>query len=124
VSIIVSDHAKDERKALDEIATKLKTLTVELNICLIMVAHINRDKTRKAPEEGGTINLQDIRGTAGIGQLSNIIVALERNTQAEDTLERNTTRVRVIKNRFTGQTGIADSLTYHRHSGRLEGYKG
>lgn len=124
ISIVVSDHAKDERKALDEIATKLKTLTVELDICLIMVSHLNRDKNRKPPEEGGTINLQDIRGTAGIGQLSNIIIALERNTQADDELERNTTRVRVIKNRFTGETGVADSLSYSRHTGRLKSYEG
>lgn len=124
ISIVVSDHAKDERKALDEIATKLKTLTVELDICLIMVAHLNRDKSRKAPEEGGSINLQDIRGTAGIGQLSNIIVALERNTQAEDELERNTTKARVIKNRFTGETGVADSLSYSRRTGRLVSYEG
>ncbi len=124
ISIVVSDHAKDERKALDEIVTKLKTLTVELDICLLMVSHLNRDKNRKPPEEGGTINLQDIRGTAGIGQLSNIIVALERNTQAEDELERNTTKVRVIKNRFTGETGVADSLLYSRHTGRLTSYGG
>ena len=124
ISIVVSDHAKDERKALDEIVTKLKTLTVELDICLLMVSHLNRDKNRKPPEEGGTINLQDIRGTAGIGQLSNIIIALERNTQAEDELERNTTKVRVIKNRFTGETGVADSLLYSRHTGRLTSYGG
>ena len=124
ISIVVSDHAKDERKALDEIVTKLKTLTVELDICLLMVSHLNRDKNRKPPEEGGSINLQDIRGTAGIGQLSNIIIALERNTQAEDDIERNTTKVRVIKNRFTGETGIADSLLYSKHSGRLTSYGG
>ena len=124
ISIVVSDHAKDERKALDEIVTKLKTLTVELDICLLMVSHLSRDKSRKSPEEGGTINLQDIRGTAGIAQLSNMIIALERNTQAEDELERNTTKVRVIKNRFTGETGVADSLVYSRHTGRLTSYEG
>ena len=124
ISIVVSDHAKDERKALDEIVTKLKTLTIELDICLLMVSHLSRDKNRKPPEEGGTINLQDIRGSAGIAQLSNIILALERNTQAEDEIERNTTKVRVIKNRFTGETGVADSLLYSKHSGRLTSYGG
>jgi twinkle protein len=124
ISIVVSDHAKDERKALDEIVTKLKTLTIELDICLLMVSHLSRDKSRKPPEEGGTINLQDIRGSAGIAQLSNIILALERNTQAEDEIERNTTKVRVIKNRFTGETGVADSLLYSKHTGRLQSYGG
>jgi twinkle protein len=49
---------------------------------------------------------------------------LERNTQAEDELERNTTKVRVVKNRFTGETGVADSLLYSRHTGRLTSYEG
>jgi len=124
ISIVVSDHAKDERKALDEIVTKLKTLTIELDICLLMVSHLSRDKGKKPPEEGGNINLQDIRGSAGIAQLSNIILALERNTQAEDEIERNTTKVRVIKNRFTGETGVADSLLYSKHTGRLNSYGG
>ena len=124
ISIVVSDHAKDERKALDEIVTKLKTLTIELDICLIMVSHLSRDKNKKSPEEGGVIGLHDIRGTAGIAQLSNMIIALERNTQAEDELERNTTKVRVVKNRFTGETGVADSLLYSRHTGRLTSYEG
>lgn len=124
ISIVVSDHAKDERKALDEIVTKLKTLTIELDVCLMMVSHLSRDKNKKSPEEGGVIGLHDIRGTAGIAQLSNMIIALERNTQAEDELERNTTKVRVIKNRFTGETGVADSLLYSRHTGRLTSYEG
>ena len=78
ISIVVSDHAKDERKALDEIVTKLKTLTVELDICLLMVSHLSRDKSRKSPEEGGTINLQDIRGTAGTVSYTHLTLPTKR----------------------------------------------
>lgn len=119
ISIIVSEQTNgDERKALDEIATKLKKLTIELNIALIMVSHAKRQAT-KPLEEGGSTSLSDIRGTAGIGQLSNIVLGLERNGQDADPITRNTTMIRVIKNRFTGLTGPASMLYYERETGRL-----
>lgn len=119
ISIVVSDQSNgDERRALDEITTKLKTLTVELGICIIMAAHLKRPNGQ-AHEEGAAVSLGDIRGTAGIGQLSNIILALERNTQADDPAERHIVRVRVVKNRFNGMTGLATHLRYHPGSGRL-----
>lgn len=120
ISIVVSDQSNgDERRALDEIATKLKTLTVELSVCIIMAAHLRRQPNGQSHEEGATVSLSDIRGTAGIGQLSNIILGLERNTQAEDPAERHIVRVRVVKNRFSGMTGLATHLRYHTESGRL-----
>ncbi len=42
LSIIVSDQSGDERKQLDEISTKLKTLVMNLNVCCVCVMHINR----------------------------------------------------------------------------------
>jgi len=120
ISIVVSDQSNgDERRALDEIATKLKTLTVELSVCIIMAAHLRRQPNGQSHEEGAAVSLSDIRGTAGIGQLSNIILGLERNTQADDPSESNIVRVRVVKNRFSGMTGLATHLRYHTDSGRL-----
>lgn len=120
ISIVVSDQSNgDERRALDEIATKLKTLTVELSVCIIMAAHLRRQPNGQSHEEGASVSLSDIRGTAGIGQLSNIILGLERNTQADDPAERHIVRVRVVKNRFSGMTGLATHLRYQTDSGRL-----
>ena len=120
ISIVVSDQSNgDERRALDEIATKLKTLTVELGVCIIMAAHLRRQPNGQSHEEGASVSLSDIRGTAGIGQLSNIILGLERNTQADDPAERHIVRVRVVKNRFSGMTGLATHLRYQTDSGRL-----
>ena len=103
---------------LDEIAHKLKALTVELDIHLCMVAHTKR-QTGKALEEGGQTSLADIRGTAGIGQLSNIVIGLERDGQAEDPIEANTTTIRVVKNRFCGRTGVACQVYYNDLTNRL-----
>jgi len=119
ISIMVSEQANgDERKALDMISTKLKKLTMELNILLIIVSHTKRQAT-KPHEEGGSFSLSDLRGTAGIGQLANMVIGLERNGQADDETERNTTKIRVVKNRFSGLTGIGCSLLYSKETGRL-----
>jgi twinkle protein len=118
ISFMVSDQNGDERKMLDEIGHKLKALTVELDIALLAVCHSKRQST-KPLEEGGATSLSDLRGTAGLGQLANIVLGLERNGQHDDERERNTTLIRVLKNRFSGITGPTSRLHYDRFTGRL-----
>ena len=118
ISFMVSDQSGDERKMLDEIAHKLKALAVELDICLLTVAHSKRQST-KPHEEGGKTSLSDLRGSAGLGQLSNIVLGLERNGQADNPVERNTTLIRVLKNRFSGRTGPTSKVHYDEFTGRL-----
>jgi twinkle protein len=118
ISFMVSDDNKDERKNLDTIAHKFKALAVELDIHMLVIAHTKR-VSGKPLEEGGQISLSDIRGTAGIGQLSNIVMGIERNGQSDDPIEANTTTIRIVKNRFCGRTGVACQLYYNEHTGRL-----
>jgi twinkle protein len=44
---------------------------------------------------------------------------LERNQQADDPEEANTTVLRVLKSRYTGDVGFATKLLYDRETGRL-----
>lgn len=119
VSIVVSSQENgDERKALDEIMTKLRMIVAETGICLFAVSHLKRPDT-KGHEEGAATSLSQLRGSGSIGQLSDIVLGLERNGQAEDMTDRHTTRVRVLKNRFSGLTGPACSLYYSRDTGRM-----
>ena len=105
LSIIVSDQQGDERKQLDEIATKLKSLCMELNICIVAAIHQNRSGT--------------IRGSAGPEQLANLVLKLYRDKQDPDKFRRNVTKVIVEKNRFCGRTGPAVYLYYEEGTGRL-----
>lgn len=106
LSIIVSDQSGDERKQLDEISTKLKTLCMELNIALICVIHQNRAGL--------------VRGTAGVEQVANIVIRLERDKTAANDWRRNVMKTVVEKNRFSGTTGPASYLFYNSKTGRLE----
>lgn len=105
LSIVVSDQSGDERKQLDEISTKLKTLCMELNIAVIAVIHQNRQG--------------QIRGTAGVEQLANIVAKLYRDKTEVDEWRRNVTKIVVEKNRFCGKTGPAEWLWYNDMTGRL-----
>lgn len=105
LSIVVSDQSGDERKQLDEISTKLKTLTMELNIAVLAVIHQNRQG--------------QIRGTAGVEQLANIVIKLHRERLSEDPWRRNVVKLIVEKNRFCGRTGPGAYLHYNEFTGRL-----
>lgn len=119
LSIIVSGgDVGDERKALDAIMTKLRMLVQETGISLICVSHLKRPES-KGHEEGAATSLAQLRGSGAIAQLSDIVIGLERNGQATDIIERNTTHVRVLKNRFSGFTGQAGHLLYQSHTGRM-----
>jgi len=119
VSIIVSDQQNgDERKALDEIVTKLRTLVQETGIALFLVSHLKRPGGT-SHEEGGMTSLSQLRGSAGIGQLSDMVIGLERDGQHDDPVIRNTTTVRILKNRFSGLTGPACYLHYDKDTGRM-----
>lgn len=119
VSIVVSAQSNgDERKALDEICTKLRMLVQETGITLFMVSHLKRPDG-KGHEEGAASSLSQLRGSASIAQLSDMVIGLERNGQADDPTERNTTHVRVLKNRFCGTTGRAGGLLFDQTTGRM-----
>ena len=119
VSIIVSDQSHgDERKALDEIMTRLRTLVQETGIAMVVVSHLRRPDG-KGHEEGAATSLSQLRGSASIGQLSDMVIGLERDAQHDDPEIRHTTKVRVLKNRFSGITGPCCDLKYDMDTGRL-----
>ena len=105
LSIIVSDQSGDERKQLDEISTKLKTLTMNLAISCICVIHINRQG--------------QVRGSAGPEQVANNVIRLERDKKEVDEWRRNITRMVVEKCRLSGRTGPAAWVYYDPITGRL-----
>jgi twinkle protein len=84
---------------------------------LVLVSHLKRPEGR-GHEEGGQTSLSQLRGSHAIAQLSDLCIGAERNQQG-DTAERSELQLRVLKNRFTGQTGPVDRLLYDQDTGRL-----
>jgi len=47
------------------------------------------------------------------------VIALERSQQSDDPEEARTTRLRVLKSRYTGDVGMAARVVYDSETGRL-----
>ena len=121
--MLVSQIAEgDERRAIDNIMTRLRSLVEETGAGLILVSHLRRVDGNKGHENGVEVSLSHLRGSNSIGQLSDCVIALERNQQADDELEARTTKLRVLKSRYTGDVGLATSLVYDSETGRLSEY--
>lgn len=121
ISIAVSGiESNNERKLIDILMTRLRQLCEELGVGLICICHLKRGDGKKSAEEGGSISLEDLRGSQAIAQLSDTIIALERNQQAESDVKKNLVQMRVLKCRQTGDTGIGGKLWFNKEKNRLE----
>lgn len=119
LSILVSgQEGGDERKSIDVLMTKLRSLVEETQCGMILVSHLRRTSGDKGAENGQEITLAQLRGSQSIAQLSDLVISLERDQQAEGE-EANLTTVRVLKNRYSGETGIGCYLKYNKESGSL-----
>ena len=109
----------DERRAIDSIMTRLRSLVEETGVGLILVSHLRRIDGNRGHENGVETSVSHIRGSQSIAQISDAILSLERNQQSDDPIEASTTRVRILKSRYTGDVGIATYLLYDNETGRL-----
>ena len=120
ISMVISGQQDgDERRNIDNLMTNLRKIVEECNFSLIVVSHLRRTSSDRGHEEGREVSLAHLRGSQSIAQLSDAVIALERNQQSEDPTEANTTTIRILKNRYTGETGIATYLFYDKESGRM-----
>jgi len=118
LSIVVSGlEGGDERRIIDNTMTKLRSLVEELGCELILVSHLKRPSGDRGHEEGAQTSLAQLRGSAAIAQLSDMVIGLERNQQDVD--DANRTHVRVLKNRWSGETGLCCALEYDSETGRM-----
>ena len=122
ISIVVSGiENNDERKSLDILSTKLRSLIEETNICLLVVTHLRRPDG-KGHEEGAEVSLRDFRGSHGLVQMSDLCISLVRNQLSNSVDERSQLQMKILKSRHTGMTGEVDKLLYDAETSRLRAY--
>ncbi len=118
LTAIISD-AEDQRRELESTMKAISQMAVQLGITIYLVSHLSTpDGTPH--EEGGRVQLKHFFGSRSIGFWSFFAFGLERNQQAEDQSQRNTTYLRILKDRYTGQsTGEIVPLQYDHEDGRI-----
>ena len=108
----------NEYKALNKLMEEMSSLCQELDCTIFYVSHL-RKASGTPHEEGGRVTADQFKGSGAIVFWSNFLIGLERNQQAEDEEERNTTTLRVLKDRNTGlATGTTFKLRYDHTTGR------
>lgn len=119
ISIAISglQHGGDERQTIDYLVTQLRSLAEETQCGIACVSHLKRPQG-KGHEEGAPTSLSQLRGSGSLGQISDTVIGAERNQQAEDGQELVTT-LRLLKCRFTGETGVRGQLQFDPNTGRL-----
>ena len=117
--LVSAVHEGDERRAIDTIMTRLRSLVEETGAGIILVSHLRRVDGNKGHENGIEVSLSHLRGSNSIGQLSDCVIALERNQQSDDPDEARTTKMRILKSRYTGDVGLACRVIYDGETGRL-----
>lgn len=118
ISIVVSASGEsDERKMIDNLMTKLKGFAKSTGVVLVVICHLKNPEKGKAHEEGRPVSITDLRGSGALRQLSDTIIALERNQQGDMP---HLVLVRILKCRFTGDTGVAGYMEYNKATGWLE----
>lgn len=118
LSIVVSGlDDGDERKTIDVLMTALRSLVEETGVKMHLVTHLKRPPKGKGHEEGAQVSLAHLRGSHSIAQLSDFVIGLERNQQSKS--KSNVTKLRLLKNRYTGDTGLAAAVEYDKATGML-----
>ena len=116
LSILMSgNESHDERKLIDVTMTKLRSFVEETGVGMILISHLKRPQGDKGHEDGQQVSLGQLRGSHSIVQLSDMVVAIERNLSSG----HSHANVRVLKNRFNGQTGKASTIIYNQETGRM-----
>ena len=110
LSILLSGLDGDERRMIDTTMTKLRSLVERTGVALFLVSHLRRTTGDTNHEEGARVTLGQLRGSAAIAQLSDGVIALERDQQSASG--GSDTTVRVLKNRYSGEVGVACNLKY------------
>jgi twinkle protein len=95
---------------IDQTMTNLRSLVERTGVAMFLVSHLRRTNSDQNHEEGARVTLGQLRGSAAIAQLSDGVIALERNQQADRG--SSSTTVRVLKNRYSGEVGVACHLDY------------
>jgi len=97
---------KAKEAILADLSVRLSRLAAELNVGIVTIAHTN---------ENG-----DPKYCKMIAQRASVVIDMERDKEADDLLDRNTTHLYVKKNRPCGLEGPAGELLFDLDSFTLE----
>lgn len=113
--VVAGSQSNNERKDLDVLFERLASFMAAYPVTIQAVVHLKRVDTEKKLKPGEEpepywreIKKEYLRGSAGIEQMSSIIIAVEDQVMPDST--RGLIRSKVLKNREWQTLGICDTM--------------
>ena len=108
-------------EAVDSLMSSLLKIVKRHNVWLGVISHLRKSPSGgKSYEEGVMPNLDAIKGSGSIKQISFAVIAFSRDQMSPDPIVRSTINFCVLKNRYTGLTGPIAPAFYNIATGRLQ----
>jgi len=135
VEFVILDHLSfvfsgstgtNERKEIDNLLTNIAAFVKKTGIHVIAVAHITRDKNRGKPKKpDGSISYpywyeiepDDGRGSGAFEQVTSNLIGIDKEIKEDKT--RGFSRISILYAREWDNSGICDTLTLDKHTGRM-----
>ena len=125
ITILLIDVTSDlfsgvENSRQEEHMAFQKRLVKETGVSIINVVHTRKTGSgEKDGSRGAELTDSSIIGSSTLIKSASVVIGLVRDKMAEDDLERNTLKLRLMKSRHAGATGDAGSLYYDAAEHRL-----
>lgn len=100
----------------EEVATWFKKIMKEYGVTPVIISHVRKGANGA---DAAPLTEDDAQGSSFLVKAAGQTIALERDKQAEDMVERNRTKVTILKNRDFSETGPAGSMFYEISSANL-----
>jgi len=97
--VISGSSEESKEQQLADLSVRLSKLAAELNVGIVSIGHTN---------ENG-----DFKYCKMIGQRASVIIDLYRDKEAQDLAERNTTYLKIEKNRPSSEEGHAGKMRFN-----------
>jgi len=98
----------------------MKGMVKSHDVTFINVNHVRKSSgNQKANSTGAEMHEEDIMGSGSILKSGACNLLFTRNKEAEDEFEKNTTKMKASKIRWTGRTGVAGEYYYHNDTHTL-----
>lgn len=121
ITILCVDPYSDLLSAMsvseqEEVATWFKKVMKEYGVTPVIISHVRKSANGV---DSGPLTEDDAQGSSFLVKAAGQTIALERDKQAEDPMDRNRTKITILKNRDFSETGPAGSMYYDVHTANL-----
>jgi twinkle protein len=121
ITIAVSEtEDNNANAAIDKFMSSLLKLVKKHKVWIGVVSHLRKVKSGEDSfESGAPISEDDLKGSGSLKQISFQTIAISRNKTAATPEARSKSRIYLLKDRKTGNTGPAGAYRFNPMTGRL-----